>query len=338
MKVTKVKIAWNNNLSIYASEPFLKTVGDEYGWIGGFDDTDRLCCVLPYTIIQKNIFRMARFRIETIPLISNFDLKMEKVFLNHVLEYLRTLKVDIIIPATTNTIFRVYPDGAIAAPYGTYIINLRNTEDAIWGNLSASHRRKVRLAIKKGVKIKSGLNDVNLTYKLIRDTFKRSGLGFMDLKKFIRYIRAFGENIKIFIAEYQGEVQSCAVIPFSNYGAYYVYGGSIYNPITGSTNLMHWEAIQYFNKIGVKRYDFVGVRINPQKGSKQEGLKNYKERFGGDLIQGYIWKYSFKPLKFAVYSLAVKIIRGGDIVDHEHSKLKEFQNLNIKSLLSNCFK
>ena len=61
--------------------------------------------------------------------------------------------------------------------------------------------------------------------------------------------------------------------PFSNHSAYYVYGGSVPEPTRGAMNLLHWEAIQIFRELGVKRYDFVGVRIDPEKGSKQEGLK-----------------------------------------------------------------
>ena len=135
-------------------------------------------------------------------------------------------------------------------------------------------------------------------------------------------VLGLGENVKIFVADYQGVVQGCAVIPFSSHSAYYVYGGSIPEPLTGATNLLHWEAIRQFRELGVKRYDFVGVRINPEKGSKQEGLMMFKQRFGGQLVQGYMWKYSLHPLKYAVYSLAVRFLRGGDIVDHERHKLK----------------
>ena len=46
-------------------------------------------------------------------------------------------------------------------------------------------------------------------------------------------------------------------------------------------NLLHWHAIRLFRALGVKQYDFVGARINPSKGSKQEGLVIFKERFGG---------------------------------------------------------
>jgi len=63
------------------------------------------------------------------------------------------------------------------------------------------------------------------------------------------------------------------------------------------------------------------VRINPEPGSKQEGLKSFKERFGTELIQGFMWKQSLNPLKAAVYSYAIRMLRGGDIVDNERHKL-----------------
>lgn len=321
MNVKQVEINWNPGLSIYASEPFLKAVGDEYGWIGGTDDSGKLRCILPYTIIRKAIFRMARFRVETIPIGLELDVQEEKSFLNSTIEFFRSTGTDMIIPATTNTIFRTYPDSAIVAPYGTYIIDLSQSEEALWGNLSASHRRKVRLAKKKGVQIKNGVEHIKTAYTLVRNTFKRSAIPFMSYEAFKRMATGLGEHVKVLVADYQGVVQGCVVIPYSNYTAYYVYGGGIPKPITGANNLLHWEAIRQFRGLGVKRYDFVGVRINPEKGSKQEGLMMFKQRFGGQLIQGYMWKYSLHPLKFAVYSLAVRFLRGGDIVDNERHKL-----------------
>jgi lipid II:glycine glycyltransferase (peptidoglycan interpeptide bridge formation enzyme) len=322
MHVKQVEIDWNPSLSIYASESFLKAVGDEYGWIGGTDDSGKLLCVLPYTIIRKAIFRMVRFRVETIPLGEELDIRVEKSFLNSAIQFFRSTDADMIIPATTNTIFRTYPDGAIVAPYGTYIIDLSQPEEILWSNFSSSHRRKVRLAKKKGVKIRSGLEYFDTAYELIRDTLKRSALPFMGYDAFKRMLSGLGKNVKIFVSDYQGVVQGCAVISFSNHSAYYVYGGSIPEPITGANNLLHWEAILQFCGLGVRRYDFVGVRIRPEKGSKQEGLTMFKQRFGGQLVQGYMWKYSLHPMKFAVYSLAVRLLRGGDIVDQERHKLK----------------
>ena len=68
MNAKPVEINWHPRLPIFARESFLKAVGDEYGWLGGFSEHGELRCILPYTVIRKAIFRMVRFRVETIPL------------------------------------------------------------------------------------------------------------------------------------------------------------------------------------------------------------------------------------------------------------------------------
>ena len=321
MRATRVKINWHPGLSIYASKSFLKLVADEYGWIGGINDSGKLRCILPYTVIKKAIFRMVRFRVETIPLGEEFKVEEERSFLNSAVDYLRSNGADMIIPAATNTIFRTYPYGAVVAPYGTYIIDLRQSEEKLWSELHPNHRNKVRQAMKKGVKIRNGLEYINTAYELIRNTFKKSKLGFMGHNEFSRLVLGLGENVKVFIAYYQGVIQGCLVVPFSDFSAYALHSGRIPEIQTGAMNLLRWEAIRHFRGLGVKYFDSVGVRINPEKGSKQEGLMAFKKRFGGQLVQGYMWKYPFHSLKYAVYSLAVRLQRGGDIVDQERHKL-----------------
>jgi lipid II:glycine glycyltransferase (peptidoglycan interpeptide bridge formation enzyme) len=320
LTVAPIDINWHTGLSIFAAEPFLKAVGDRYGWIGGFTESGKLRCILPYTVVHKATLRMVRFRVETIPLDDQFGVAEERSFLNGVVKYFRAAGMDMIIPATTNTIFKTYPDGAVVAPYGTYVVDLNQPEDAVWSNLNTSHRRKVRQAGKQGVQIKSGMDQLEAVHALVRDTFKRSKLGFMGYPEFERYVRGLNEHVLVSVAEYQGVMQACVVVPFSEFCGYYVYGGSVDEPVTGATNMLHWETMRQLQGLGVKRYDFVGVRIDPDKGSKQEGLLQYKQRFGGQLVQGFMWKYPLRPFKSSAYSLAVRFLRGGDIVDQERHK------------------
>lgn len=321
MRATRVEINWHPDLSIYASESFLKAVGDEYGWIGGTDDSGKLRCVLPYTVIRKAIFRMVRFRVETIPLGEELDVQEEKSFLNSAIKYFRSIGTDMIIPATTNTIFRTYPDGAFVAPYGTYIKDLNQPEDMLRSEIYKDYRKKIRRATKIGTQIRSGIEYLDAAYTLIVDTLNRSSLSFRGYNDFKRFVLGLGENVRVFVAEYEGVVQACMVVPFSDHSAYSLYSGTISEPAKGAMHLLQWEAIRQFHGMGVKHFNFTGVRINPEKGSKQEGIMNFKMRFGGRLVQGYMWKYSLRPLKFAVYSLAVRLLRGGDIVDQERHKL-----------------
>ncbi len=323
MKAKPIPVDWHPGLPIFASESFLKAVGDEYGWLGGFDSANNLRCILPFTIIRKAIFRMVRFRVETIQVGQDFSLDEERAFLNSVIEFFRAKGADMIIPATTNTIFRTFPDGADAAPYGSYIIDLTKEKDGLWRNIHRIMRQNINTAIKSGVTIRDGSNDLEAAHKLIVETFQRSKLPFMDYSEFINFIRGLGTNSKILIADCNGIPQSYTVFGFSDYCAYAIYAGNIDNQQQGASKLLLWEAMQLFKTLGVQRYDFVGARINPEKSSKQDALSSMKRRFGATLRQGYIWKYSIKPLKYKLYCIAAKLRSGGDIVDAERHKMND---------------
>jgi hypothetical protein len=323
MIVKSIPINWHINLPVFACERFLKAVGDEYGWLGGFSKPGEPRCVLPYTIIRRSIFRMVRFRIETIPLVPDFKSSEEKVFLNEVVHYFRDQGVDMIIPASTNTIFRTYPDGADAAPYGSYVIDLSPPEETLWMNMDRILRQNIKSAIKSGIVIReAAISERSAAYPMIRDTFKRSGLPFMDAKSFENYLTGIAEFGKLLVADLQGTPQSFCVFAYSDYCAYAIYAGNVPNQIQGANKLLYWEAIRMFKNMSVRAYDFVGARINPSKGSKQEALGLFKRRFGATLKQGYMWKYRIRPLRYLLYGFAVRIRSGGDIVDAERHKLE----------------
>jgi hypothetical protein len=321
MKARPIEIKWHPGLPIFAQESFLKSVGQEYGWLGGFDASDELRCVLPYTIVKKAILRMVRFRVETVPVGKGLEIGAERAFLNSVVEYFRSGKADLIIPATTNAVFRTYPDGADAAPYGSYSIDLREPQETLWRKVSKITRQNIGTATKNGITIKEGTDRLRICHELICDTFKRSRLPFMDYPSLERYVQGLGEYGRVFYADLQGTAQSCTIYAFSDYCAYAVYGGNLADAYQGTMKLLQWEAIRHFQQLGVRSFDFVGARINPEPGSKQEALNSFKRRFGAVLKEGFIWKYPLRQAKYRLYNIAARLRSGGDIVDNERHKL-----------------
>lgn len=323
LTASAINLAWHPGLSVYASEGFLRAVSDEYGWLGGKDRSEKLRCILPYTLVKKSFIRMVRFRVETIPVATELSVEEERSFLDSAVEYFRARGAAVIIPAATNTLFRAYPRQAIAAPYASHIVDLTPSEDTLWENVHSKHRNVIRNARNKGVEVHCGGEYADVAYAMIRATFQRSRMAFMSHDAFHRMLQGLGEYVKVFVAKQGGDIHGCAVIPFSHHSAYYAYGGSSEHPLSGATNLLQWEAMRRFRDLGVKRYDFCGARIDPEKGSKAAGLIMYKERFGGDLQRGYMWKCNLLPLRAAVYGLAVRYLRGGDIVDQECRKFSQ---------------
>ncbi len=321
MKAVPIPINWTARLPVFASEEFLRAVGDDYGWLGGLDSSGKLRCILPYTVIRKSVFSMVRFRVETILLGEGIDLAEEKSFLNSAIEYFRSLPADVIIPATTNAIFRTFPEGADAAPYGSYIVDLKPSEEVLWKNIGRITRQNIGTAKKDGVRIDQGLQYLEPAYRLIKETFARSRLPFMSYKSLQRYMAGLGEHGKLVVAEYQGSIESCVIYAFSDSCAYAVYAGNVARQHQGANKLIYWEAFRLFQQLGVERFDFVGARIDPEKGSKEEAINLFKQRMGARLTPGYIWKYALRPWKSLVYSGAVRLLRGGDIVDKERHKM-----------------
>jgi hypothetical protein len=330
IKAAPVEIRWNKNLSVFGSAGFLRSMSGEYGWIGGRADNGGLYCALPYYIFRKGGFCLVRFTSETMWLGPELSSDDEKQFLNAVVDCFRTQKADLIVPATFSSLFRTYPDGAVAAPYGTYVIDLFQSEKTLWDNMHQKNRNRIRNAINRGVIIRQGIEDLFTAESLVRGSFVRSTRGiFEKIRLHIRMTNnavtsqtlSLKEQVVVFFAEADGKVQGVAVIPYSDHCAYYLHGGTIAEPVSGAMNLLQWEAIKYFRALGVKKYNFVGNRISPEPESKQAGLARFKERFGGTLERGYMWKYSYNPIKNLFYSVMVKIRNGGDIVDQERHKL-----------------
>ncbi len=325
LNAVPVVINWHPGLPIYSSEAFLKTGADDYGWIAGTNQSGQIRCILPYSIFRKIGLRMVRFRVETIPLNGELDEHEEKAFLNSAIEYFRSTTVDLIIPSNNTALFRTHPDHALAAPYGTFVNDLGQSEEMLFSKVRKTYRNNIRRAMKSGVQIKSGMEYLDSSYRLISETLKRSGADVIKkYDDFVRDIQALGKNVNILIAEHHGDIQGCLVSPFSMYSAYNWYCGSKPEPVLGSMHLLHWETMLRFRAMGVRRFNFQGVRINPEQGSKQEGILTYKKGFGGEMIRGYMWKYCFDRVKSTVYSIAVRALQGGDIVDREHHKLETF--------------
>ena len=81
---------------------------------------------------------------------------------------------------------------------------------------------------------------------------------------------------------------------------------------------------------GVKKFSFVGCRINEDENSKYHGIQRFKERFGGTLEQGYLFRTVCSPFHYRLFGLAVQIRTRSwkpyrDAIDEELPKWQSIQ-------------
>jgi len=301
IKHIKKKSDLKIKLPILAREKYLQIKSPYYGW---FVDEN---FILPYFIDKRLIFKRMIFSYGLIPLKSNLTLNDEKKFLENVIDYITDKKLcDFIYKAQSNVIFNVCPKGSDCVEWGSYIVDLSLSEDEILKNMHAKHRNVIRKAIKDNVRIVKE-NSIKTVYEIIADTMKRQKVIFYPSLDFLKNLATnLSSNIEFFSAYKDDKIQGAAVFIYDEENAFYMYGGSIQKPYIGSLNLLHYEAMKYFKSLGVKNYDFVGARINFEKGSKYEGLDRFKKRFGGELKKGYTFRYVVNPLKFKLFNIISK--------------------------------
>lgn len=306
---------------IATPEYFIANGAIDYGYI--VEDG----IVLPFYIKRNAIFRIMLF---TTGVIGCSSKKHEQLFLDNLIVFVkRNISVDCILMQHTTALFSVYPEKARACRFGSYILDLRKSEDELFIGLHPKHRNVIKKAAKDGIFISSNLEDISDCIKLVQNTLNRQGVVFQSSDFFMKLKESLGNNIDFWIARNGNELQGAAIIAWSkgNY-AYYLYGGSAVKPYAGSMNLLQWEVIKKMKKRGVTFYDFVGARIEPDSGSKYEGIQRFKERFGGHLEEGYLWKFPIRTVMYNLYFFALKakcLLKGianyNDIIDHEYKRM-----------------
>lgn len=291
------------------------------------------CFVIPVLLSSKSAFKYAAFPSEPYRH-SDGDEKME-AFVEETCEYLRKVyKIQWIQATPPSALFMSAPKNSKSIPFGSHVIDLSLTEEELWGKVHSKHRNVIKKAEKDGVEIVSGTDD-----KLIEDyhsidieTWKRSNKNATGQESLRNQVRALGDDAIIYMAYLDGKPQSGAFFFYNKAMCYYMHGANCDKPHTGAGNLLQWKAILGMKETGVTKYSFVGCRINEDENSKFHGIQRFKERFGGELMQCYMFKVVYSPLMYNLYRMLVnlrmsiaekKIVKQEDIIDQEWHKWKK---------------
>ena len=187
------------------------------------------------------------------------------------------------------------------------------TEEEIFAGFHSKTRYNVRLATKKGVKIKEGTReDLKDFHKIMIETGARDGFIIRPLSYFEKmYDEMAPEHMKLLMAYYEDKPIS-GVIPIM-YGnkTWYLYGASSNEHRNLMPNyLLQWEMI----KMAIARkddiYDFRGVSGVVDENHPQYGLYRFKKGFGATFTEfvGEIY-IPFKPLTYSLYRFSEKTFR-----------------------------
>ena len=188
-----------------------------------------------------------------------------------------------------------------------------NSRDEVWRKLSKSRKNQINKSQKNGATIAEATSsdDVEQFYWLLRDLYKNvvkkplPGLSFFQ--EFFEISKRTGKG-KIFIICQDGEIIGGIVCP--------IFAGTIYEWYVCGLDGQHkniypsvlatWAPIQYALDHNLIEFDFMGAG----RPGEDYGVRDFKAKFGGDLVCYGRFINIMKPLHFLVAKLGLKLLGG----------------------------
>ena len=208
-------------------------------------------------------------------------------------------------------------------PPDTIFIDLEKDENRLIHDMKSKTRYNVRLAQRKGVKVRSAnADDLNIWYELYNETCNRNSIICKDIDYFNAVIGTHiadsktPVHVELLIAEIGSTPLASMFLVFSEKRAYYLYGASSSsNRNLMATYVLQWDAIIRAKKRGCSEYDMFGVAPRPDPAHPLYGLYRFKSGFGGRLFHRMgCWDYPLNHSKYESYLTAEMRSKGYHII------------------------
>ncbi|MCC6483445.1 MAG: peptidoglycan bridge formation glycyltransferase FemA/FemB family protein [Armatimonadetes bacterium] len=183
--------------------------------------------------------------------------------------------------------------------------------DQVFESFKPKWRYNVRLAERKGVVVREGgAQDVDTFYDILLETAKRDRFLVRGREYFHSMWRELSADrlIRVFLAEYEGQTISGALLYVLGKQAWYTYGASSNEHRNVMPNhLMQWRMMQAAAEAGCAVYDFRGVSCNQEAAEDDhlQGLNRFKAGFNAQFVE-YVGEYDL-PVSRAMYTAWTKV-------------------------------
>jgi lipid II:glycine glycyltransferase (peptidoglycan interpeptide bridge formation enzyme) len=149
-------------------------------------------------------------------------------------------------------------------------------------------------------------------YALFQETAKRDGINIHG-PEYYQTLFAHcadypGQELRLYLAEHEGETLGAVIVIFRGSDAVYLYGASSNH----KRNLMapyalQWQAMKDAKASGCAEYDLFGIPPGKDPSHPMAGLYQFKTGFGGRIIhRPGSWDYAYRPFVKALFSWAEK--------------------------------
>ncbi len=171
----------------------------------------------------------------------------------------------------------------------TVMIDLTKDEETLLANMRRQTRYEVRRAEKLGIKVLKDDSEAIFKefHEVQTETAKRQNFIPPDLKTLLAEKEAFGENIKIYIAETaDGEkIAYGLIIKDGREGDYYEAASTELNRKLPGAYALLWKVMRDLKSEGYERFNLWGIAPAGQPNHRYAGVTTFKTGFGGEVVE-----------------------------------------------------
>jgi len=184
---------------------------------------------------------------------------------------------------------------------GTYILDLKLGEDAIWRKISKACRRNIKKAIKNNVEIRilDNIEDFDAWWEVYVLTSDQRQF-VKQRYELVREVFEAREISRLFVAIIDDKIVAGKLLLIHKTPVEWL-GGSLpefwkFRP----NNLLQWEMIKWSQKKEYPFYDFGSAR------RENHGPSEFKRRFGGEYKESHKYSIILQPLKSKIIDKMIK--------------------------------
>lgn len=166
-------------------------------------------------------------------------------------------------------------------PKEILVMAIDKDAEILLSEMKSKTRYNIRLAQKKGVQVIVSRDKkyVDAFCDLVEVTAKRDGIVSHPRNHYQKMLQAIPEDmLKLYVAEYNGEIIAANLVLFFGKYATYMHGASSNDHReVMAPYLLQWQQIQDAHKLGCDKYDFGGVSTDEK--IKWSGITRFKQGF-----------------------------------------------------------
>lgn len=192
-----------------------------------------------------------------------------------------------------------------------YLVNLDRSPDAVLDSIGKRTRKKIRRGLRQGevvIEEASQREQVTLCYELLQKTYAVAQVPLADRTLFEAAFDVLHPRgmVKFLLARVDGTYAAGSVELVYKDSIYGWYGGSdrAYTDYIPN-ELLLWHLFRWGAENGYKVYDFGGAG----RPDEEYGVRDFKAKFGGELVCFGRNTYTHSPTRLAISELGYRIYR-----------------------------